>query len=88
MKTKIATTLSTNQSVVLHGPGVIKVKATNTVALSKSAISHLGASHATGSATGAAKIGATMTAVTPLIGLAILTVGTVYLVKEWLKRSI
>jgi hypothetical protein len=84
LKTKMVSELSANQSLVLSGPGFVKVNVAKTVTVSKiggtaTGIGQLGSFSAV-------KVGATIPALGPIFGFAILSAGALLLVKQWIKK--
>lgn len=85
MQNRIATDLATDQSLVLSGPGVVKVKAVNTVSITKLSTSKTAAGKL--GSTGFAHLGPAIPALAPILGFAALSVGAFLLVKMWMKNS-
>jgi hypothetical protein len=84
LKTEVVTNLAVDQSLILNGPGTVKVTAAKTVTISKiigtdAATGHLGT-------LGAIKLGATLPALGPIFGFTILSAGALLLVKQWIKK--
>ena len=83
MKTLVTSELAADQSLILSGPGTVKVSVAKTVTVSKMAGSagtaHLGS-------LGAVKLGAAIPAIGPIFGFAILSAGALLLVKQWIKK--
>ncbi|MBF0448135.1 MAG: hypothetical protein HQL67_08055 [Magnetococcales bacterium] len=84
MPSKIVTDLAVDQSIVLNGPGLVKISAAKTVTVSKMASVQFGSSHA--GSIGALKLGSAMSATGPVIGFALLSVGALLLVKQWMGK--
>jgi hypothetical protein len=85
MQNKIITKLTTDQSLTLHGPGLVKVNAAKSVTISKVTGSKVAALQM-GSSTGSLHLGALASSVTPFLGFAILSIGTFALVKMWMNK--
>jgi hypothetical protein len=83
LKTKLVSDLTADQSLVLSGPGFVKVNVAKTVTVSKiggtAGIGQLGS-------LSAVKVGATIPALGPIFGFAILSAGALLLVKQWIKK--
>ncbi|MBF0357312.1 MAG: hypothetical protein HQL70_01820 [Magnetococcales bacterium] len=84
MKTKIVSELAADQSLVLSGPGYVKLNVAKSVTISKLGGSTSGIGQV-GSLT-AVKLGATIPALGPIFGFVILSAGALLLVKQWIKK--
>jgi hypothetical protein len=84
LKTRIISDLAADQSVVLSGPGYVKLTVANSVTVSKLGGSASGIGQA--GSLSAVKIGATIPALGPIFGFAILSAGALLLVKQWIKK--
>ncbi|MBF0381832.1 MAG: hypothetical protein HQL69_12485 [Magnetococcales bacterium] len=83
MKTKMISELTADQSLVLSGPGYVKLNVAKSVTVSKiggtAGIGQLGS-------ISAVKVGATVPALGPIFGFAIISAGALLLVKQWIKK--
>ena len=89
MPNRIVTDLAADQSLVLNGPGAIKINAVKTVTLSKSKIAGTkaaaSASHI--KAAGVAQHVTSMaTSLSPVLGSVTLSLGPLAIVSMWAKR--
>jgi hypothetical protein len=82
LKTTVVSNLTENQSLILNGPGAIKINAAKTISISKTTGIKAGAGQL-----GAAKLGALLHVMGPLLGFALLSGGTFYLAKQWLRQK-
>ncbi|MBF0368034.1 MAG: hypothetical protein HQL52_01115 [Magnetococcales bacterium] len=82
MGTTVITTLAAQDSLQLTGPGLVKLKTANSVTLSKvgAAKSVAMVKAQTGLLNGGA--GVALTTLGPILGMAVLTVGLYWLIKE------
>ena len=83
MKTSIAGNLAANQSIILSGPGAVKVTAAKSVSISSSIATNAGLSQLS---SGVAKAGAILHPLGPLFGFVVLTAGAFLLVRQWSKK--
>ncbi len=84
LKTLINSKLATGQTLILNGPGKVQISAAKTVTISKiggsvGGIGNLGNF-------GSLKLGASIPALGPVLGFAILTGGAALLVRQWIKK--
>jgi hypothetical protein len=80
LKTEVISKLAADQSLILSGPGTVKISAAKSVTISKAGASQFGSS------IGIAKLGASLPALGPFFGFALLSVGALFVVRQWIKK--